>query len=150
MIDSPRSGKEILNENCFSYNTLTGANPMEKDQSLTAYEIVLHDHNYENTPQNTKKNLDNLKIKLISIVKENKALKQRVVRLRKRVETFIECSKRPKTKKIFTRFCVILLSAHEDASLKLFSRMLRNKNSRGKFIRDKYPPYSPICSAVEC
>lgn len=43
---------------------------MEKDQSLTAYEIVLHDHNYENTPQNIKKNLDNFKRKLISIVKK--------------------------------------------------------------------------------
>lgn len=123
---------------------------MEKDQSLTAYEIVLHDHNYENTPQNIKKNLDNFKRKLISIVKKkNKALKQRVGRLRKRVETFIGCSKRPKTKKIFTRFCVTLLSAHEDASLKLFNRMLRNKNSRGKFIRDKYPPCFPVFSAVE-
>lgn len=45
---------------------------MEKDQSLTAYEIVLHDHNYENTPQNIKKNLDNFKRKLISIVKKKK------------------------------------------------------------------------------
>lgn len=123
---------------------------MEKDQSLTVYEIVLHDRNYKNTPQNTKENVDNLKIKLISIIKENKALKQRVGCLRKRVETFIGCSKGPKTKKIFTRFCVILLSAHEVASLKLFNRMLRNKNSRGKFIRGKYPPCSPVFSAVEC